>query len=405
MLSLFKIHNFKSILDLTLDFSYNEGRAPNNWDSMEKFPFLYLDKNDTKNRFIPTLALFGANASGKSNIIEAISVLGNFLSLFNPYIFDLSNLFYPNKLNPKFDTSSFELHFFVNKEKYEYFIEYNDKQIFVEKLIKNNKTVFFIDKDNFELDNSITGTYDKKTFKDFFDIQLCKNKEQIKPFLLYTSKQFSGIEILSDVFKVLDNILVVKTTDFLQKTKLIDKVDSISEILSIIKKFDFDILDIVKKNFQEGTQFNEKEGKTYEIKTIHKDVYDRNIEMDLRQEESLGTNILFDLIKWILRILKRGGIIFVDELDKSLHPLILIKIIEMFKDKDYNKNNAQLVFTSHCTDILEDEVLKRCEVAIVNKNLEKGTSIKRVSELGDITYNIRKDYLAGFLRGIPYPYI
>ena len=72
MLSLFKIRNFKSILDMTVDFRYKEGKAPNNWQEMPRRPFLEINKN---NRFVPVMALYGANASGKTNVIEALKDL------------------------------------------------------------------------------------------------------------------------------------------------------------------------------------------------------------------------------------------------------------------------------------------------------------------------------------------
>ena len=409
MLSLFKIHNFKSILDLTLDFSYNEDKVPDNWESMEKFPFLYLDKNDTKNRFIPTLALFGANASGKSNIIEAMRTLICLLLYpINPIYYKLYDLYHPNKLNLKFNSTSFEVHFFINKEKYEYFIEYNDEQILKEELKTKEKIIFSIDneKNNFDVDNLQTGSYNKDRFKELFDIKTSKDKKQIKSFLVESSKEYPGIKILSNIIGEILKIITISSTDFLRSIPTDEKEekDYIPEILSIIKQFDFDIVNIERRDFEDSNIFPSKKIK---YKTFHKNINNELVEMDLKEEESLGTNILFHLLKRILPVLKNGGVIFIDELDKSLHPLILIKIIEMFKDKDYNKNNAQLVFTSHCTDILEDEVLKRCEVGIVSKELEKGTEIIRVSDFCDINddYNLRKLYLTGVLGGIPFPYI
>ena len=69
MLSSFIIKNFKSILDLTVDFSYAEGKAPNRYKELDTIPFLNATAKD---KVIPCLSIYGANASGKTNIIKAL---------------------------------------------------------------------------------------------------------------------------------------------------------------------------------------------------------------------------------------------------------------------------------------------------------------------------------------------
>ena len=97
----------------------------------------------------------------------------------------------------------------------------------------------------------------------------------------------------------------------------------------------------------------------------------------------------------------------IDELEKSLHPLILTEIIRLFKDKRYNTNNAHLIFTAHNSDILDEDLLRVSEIAIVKKTLEKGTTLCRVAEFGGVrnVSNFRKQYLQGSFSGIPHPYI
>jgi AAA15 family ATPase/GTPase len=83
----------------------------------------------------------------------------------------------------------------------------------------------------------------------------------------------------------------------------------------------------------------------------------------------------------------------------------------MFKDKRYNIKGAQLVFTTHNTDILDDAVLRVSEVAITRKTIQTGTLIRRIVEFKDdgldvrnVT-NFRKQYLKGFYSGVPHPAI
>ena len=72
MIAQFKIKNFRSILDMTLDLQYAEGKAPNGYRNSDTFPFL---EDATGRRLVPCLAIFGANASGKTNIVKAMKTL------------------------------------------------------------------------------------------------------------------------------------------------------------------------------------------------------------------------------------------------------------------------------------------------------------------------------------------
>jgi len=115
------------------------------------------------------------------------------------------------------------------------------------------------------------------------------------------------------------------------------------------------------------------------------------------------------LVGAFLYALKTGGVIFVDELDRSLHPLLMRELVMLFKKRIYNPNGAQLVFTTHNTDILDDSILRLSEIALVRKNLHNGTMIRRLVDLKnegeDIrnVTNFRKQYLEGYYSGIPHP--
>ena len=145
------------------------------------------------------------------------------------------------------------------------------------------------------------------------------------------------------------------------------------------------------------------------ITTYHKNINNKDIAFKFREDESEGTKILFGLIGIILKTLDDGAVLVIDELERSLHPLILIAIIKMFKSKYWNKNNAQLIFTTHNTDILDDNILKITEINIVKKTLKYGTKVARLNEYKNENgekirnvINFRKQYLAGLYSGIPF---
>lgn len=86
---------------------------------------------------------------------------------------------------------------------------------------------------------------------------------------------------------------------------------------------------------------------------------------------------------------------------------MLTLITRLFKDKRYNTKNAQLICTLHCTDLLEDELTQKSEIAIVSKTKKKGTKITKLSEFEDLEdiSDYRKHYLLGDFSGIPQAYI
>jgi len=79
----------------------------------------------------------------------------------------------------------------------------------------------------------------------------------------------------------------------------------------------------------------------------------------------------------------------------------------MFKDKRYNTTNAQLIFTTHNTDIMEYASMRVSEIGIVKKTLKKGTTFARLSDFTGVrnVTNFRKQYLDGLYGGTPFPYI
>lgn len=137
MLSSFYIKNFRSILELKLDFSYGEGKAPNGYKDQEIMPFI---EATNKQRLIPCMAFFGANASGKTNILKAF---GGLEVLIRDGV-ELSNVYDPHLLNPKFSDSTFVLEFIIANDLFEYRMTYSANEITAESLSKNWKPIYTI---------------------------------------------------------------------------------------------------------------------------------------------------------------------------------------------------------------------------------------------------------------------
>ena len=120
--------------------------------------------------------------------------------------------------------------------------------------------------------------------------------------------------------------------------------------------------------------------------------------------ESDGTIKIFNIMPTILKNLLIGGILCVDELDVELHPLLFRKIVNMYKDKSINKNNAQLIFTSHSTFMLNSNDLRRDQIYLVQKDEFGKSELYSLSEFRNlrIDADYEKKYLTGEFGAIPF---
>ena len=122
------------------------------------------------------------------------------------------------------------------------------------------------------------------------------------------------------------------------------------------------------------------------------------------ENESLGT---FKFAKYLMKFipaLLNGGVFVIDELESNLHPMILAKIIELFNDPKINIGKAQLIFSSHNTSILRNDILKRDEIWFVEKNDEGCSEIYPLTDFNAIRkgFNYEKGYWEGRFGAIPY---
>ena len=121
-------------------------------------------------------------------------------------------------------------------------------------------------------------------------------------------------------------------------------------------------------------------------------------------EESLGTQAIFSFIPVIKDVVDNGKVLFVDELDRSLHPFIVKYIVELFNDPDLNDKNAQLIFNTHDTNLLDLELLRRDQIWFTEKNPTDGGSV--LYSLDDFSVrkseNVEKGYLLGRYGAVPF---
>lgn len=424
MLAYFTIQNFKSILDMKIDFTYAEKKAPNGYREMEMLPFLH---DNGKQRVVPCLALYGANASGKSNVIQAFSIFKSIITKgLKPQFFN------PNRLNTKHETTSFELGFYLEESLYSYYMEFDEKQIRAERLMAGQEILYEIETHKQTFMKIESEVYTIKKLQEVYAVECLDEKRyQTKPFLTVLGQGFAGLsKSVTSAFLYITKRIDVYPTDRPKFSICLDKLagsenqedlkEAFQKIVTTLRKFDIDIA----RMEHDREQFSEESipsfsGKPYTIKKLHPlagyvdtirsyhlDVHGEEVGFDF-SEESEGTQRLSCLIGMLLYALDRGTVVIIDELALSLHPAITTQLVRLFKNRRYNTLNAQLIFTTHNTEILDEDLLRISEIGIINKTLKSGSTIKRVSDFKGVrnVTNFRKQYLRGTFTGIPFPYI
>ncbi len=122
------------------------------------------------------------------------------------------------------------------------------------------------------------------------------------------------------------------------------------------------------------------------------------------EEESLGTKNLFMFAPFIKKALDEGSAILVDEFDSSLHPLLLKYIISLFMNEKTNRNNAQLVISSHSMELMDLEIFRRDQIYFVDK--DRATGASSLYSLDEFSVRptfskLRESYLSGRFSAVP----
>lgn len=400
MILSFEVRNFRSILDTVLDFKSTEKKHPNGYKEVKYIDF-FDTKIDAYRRVIPINAIFGSNASGKTNLLKAFQA-------FKSCFFDgIKGKYNPNMVNRKFQATKFTIKFANRNDLYSYTLEYNGEEILEEAFCKNGSILLKVLKGELK---DIKLKSDNVDLKDLL-IQSCfdgkvgiTDKKFISPFSAKLRTLLPNLdEDLNILYLNMSKLNIFSTNDFPYSfgidllNKFTDSDDGFREIVEQLQKFD---IDIEKMQFKpDRLPLNDhSELVLDDIETYHKDIGGNLVRFKIK-DESYGTQILFGLIGIILYVLKQGGALIIDELDKSLHFIIINRVIHLFKNKDLNKRNAQLIFTAHSTDIMEDSLMRASEISVVEKHLSTGSIVTK-NEMRNII-NFRLQYINGNIGGLP----
>ena len=411
MLLQFSVNNFKSIKD-TATISMNSSLKGE------------INVSDLRNyKIINSAVLYGHNATGKSNFLKALAFMGSTV-LNKSKVTQSTDLLkhFPFKLSTETEnaSSSFEVVFFIDEIKYRYGYEMDNTQVYSEWLFEDTKgkeaKLFFRD-----VDENIFYV-NRNKFKEGLGLKVLKNH-----LFIWKTDQEGG-EISASILNWFNHLNLIDGSEkgryvnfassqlddkeFKQKiVSLIKKADlgieSINKeevVLNQTSMEDFEIPDILKKKI-----LSEKnEIKLIKLKTEHKK-YNSDltstelVEFELK-EESIGTQQFFYILAPVLDTLKKGKVLLIDEFGASLHPNLSKQIVKMFNNKEINKYNAQLLFVTHDTNMLDNILFRKDQIWFTEKDYYGATKLYSLADYKNIraTENFEKNYLQGKYGAIPY---
>ncbi|MEG4573577.1 ATP-binding protein [Microcoleus sp. N3A4] len=354
---------------------------------------------------LKSAAIYGANASGKSNLVAAINFMKWFVlnSSKETQVSDAIDIeAFRLSTETEKEPSFFEIVFLLEDKTFRYGFEVNAREVVSEWLFQADKSeekmLFERDFDNYILD-------------DFPEGQGIRDKTRSNALFLSVVAQFNGKisgKILLWFSKNLQLISGLQDTQYREETlESFENDRHRHDIIEFIKKLDLGIADIQIKKYisQKTAMFG-----IYEVgvKTVHRK-YDADgkqtaIELfDIETHESEGTNKLFALAGLLLDTFRTGKILLIDELDARLHPLITRELICLFNSNETNPHNAQLIFTTHDTNLLSSKTFRKDQIWFTEKNNKGATDLYSLVEykVGK-NASFERDYLIGKYGAIPF---
>lgn len=372
----FTVENFKSIKDEQIFSLYTT-------DSAES----HLSENMAKNPFpgdfslLKSVGVYGANASGKSNLLKAFYALqwiavrskklddGDSIPFYKPYRLSEASQKAP---------TIFELEFVIpEKGRFSYRVSFTQKHVVEEKLVCYRSA-----KEAVLFERTKSDTWNTMQFGNLY-------KGGKKQFPFFSNQSYLSVagssadapELIRDVYtfirKEIVHLDVDEEYDYQQTLENKHLFEQTSQLIKFadtgICGIKLELRDTSKlkvhfsPNMPIAMQKKILNQETQEFRFLHA-TDAGNTESFAQKDESTGTNKLFSLSPLLFDALKTGGVLIIDELDNSMHPFMAELIIKLFNDPEVNPFGAQLIFSTHNINLMSPDLMRRDQTWFAEKD-------------------------------------
>jgi len=418
MLIQFSVCNFKTFREkTTLSF------VASNYDKATREDDNVIPASASHPRLLKSAVVYGANASGKTKLIEALLFMRLFVrdSSVKQQVGEHINV-EPFALNTASESepSEFEVVFTEGDVRYRYGFEVDESRVLSEWLYhipkREEVNIFFREGQSVEVAPRLSGAaISRRLVRD----EMLKENT----LLLSLSAQFNDVIATKVVnwFKRLQVLSGLDERGYIGYTAgLVQNAKRKDKVIELFKAADTGI-EAVAVEHTTADELSEEDRKKVvrkdgdEKKPVLQDVVTTHplynhlnervgdVEFSLFGDESAGTRKYFALSGPVVDVLQKGFILFVDELDARLHPNLVCRLIELFNSKEHNPNNAQLVFNTHDTNLLSSGFFRRDQIWFTEKDRYGAATLYSLQDFkARAETDFEKNYIQGRYGAVPY---
>ena len=352
----------------------------------------YLLHPDAKKTLLPALAIYGANAAGKSNVLHAMMTMKEMV-VGNAAKASKGQKLPWEPFGGMKQPTTFEIVFIYQGIRYTYGFSFDAKKIYKEYLFHwpNGREALIFSRED--------GVFE---FRENINEQMTLSNRTPDNKLYLVSSNDWNLPQTENAYRWFLEKLTFLMEEEPATSETVAQIasgdDKKARILKELLLADLGITDVAIKN---------SSGKAPVITTTHRIINEDGTTeyfQLLMEQESAGTQHFFTRIGGWLQALENGALLVVDEIEDSLHPLLTRRLIEMVQDKAINTKGAQLIFTTHDAMLLDLNFFRRDQIWFAEKN-DKTCA----TELYSLTSfsprkgeNVRKGYLQGRFGAIPF---
>lgn len=411
MLVEFRVKNFKSFQDESVlsMVASSDKSLPNNT----------ITTLIIKHKLLRSAVIYGANASGKSNFIEALIFADHFIRksaknephehiAVKPFLLDHESRQMP---------SEFEFSFIHRKVLYQYGFSVDHQRVHSEWLIASPKgrAQIWFERTLKEEKNDQYEWYFGPNLKGkkaqqrdltkanslFFSVAVAFNNQQLTRVYEWFAKRFQFIDsqsrhVLTQV-AALESVKNPQIHSSVQKMLKIADLGVIDFSIEKVARREEDLRDV--PDTRRPLLLGEEQ---FRIHMQHRDKLGESVAFAF-EDESVGTRRLFGLSSALIHVLSKGNVIVIDELDASLHPWIMKALITLFNDPDSNPHNAQLIFNTHDVTLFDHSIFRRDQIWLIEKDRGGASHLYPLLKFSPRKNEaLTKGYLQGRYGAIPF---
>ncbi len=413
MLIEFSVANFKSIKE---EACLNMTAGPGREHRETHLVMPTLTARSQPSPLVRTAVIFGANAAGKSNLLDALRVMKNIVRTSSQGPAELPVIPFKFDFDSKNQSTVFEVKCIVQGIRYQYGFSATKDRVHDEWLFAwprgRVQTWFERDGPHWKLGDKLTG--DKELWKRttrpdalFLSTAVSLNSEQLRPLYdwFHHTVQYPRSHGWTDALSLdyCQDERKQAVIDFLHSADL-----GIADLRITKKEFSPDMLDMLPAAI--SVEMKEELTRGLAGKMIVEDLFLRHdtglgysTELEM-EEESAGTQKIFSLAGSWLEGLNNGNVLVIDELDNSLHPQLVAFLVERFHDPAVNTKGAQLIFSTHDAALLSQDRFRRDQIWFCERHARQETHLYSLTDFRprkDLE-NLERSYLAGRYGALPY---